>query len=63
MKRRSSQSDALGWHDMTSSDDLLVAGSQQAAFAFLGPDSALSDAKREAEVAVSGIPHTIVRAG
>lgn len=40
-----------------------IAGSQQGAFAFLGPDAALSDTKREAEVAASGIPHTIVRAG
>lgn len=39
------------------------AGGQQGAFAFLGPDAALSDAKQEAEVAACSIPHTIVRAG
>jgi uncharacterized protein YbjT (DUF2867 family) len=40
-----------------------LAGGQQGAFAFLGPDAALSDAKQEAEVAACSIPHTIVRAG
>ena len=41
----------------------LAAGSQQGPFAFLGPDGALADTGREAEVAASSIPHTIVRAG
>lgn len=48
-------------NDLKSS--LRNAGGQQGAFAFLGPDAALSDAKQEAEVAACGIPHTIVRAG
>lgn len=39
-----------------------AAGAQQGAFAFLGPDAALRDPKREAAVAASGIPHTVVRA-
>jgi hypothetical protein len=55
-------------HDMhghvpISSERVWNVGGQQGAFAFLGPDAALSDAKQEAEVAACGIPHTIVRAG
>jgi hypothetical protein len=46
-----------------SSERVRNTGGQQGAFAFLGPDAALSDAKQEAEVAACGISHTIVRAG